>query len=246
MGRQHLSLWSKPWWIREPIWSTWRSSSFFPQGILPYLEKGATRFRLNAFFADKHLLTHMERQYGDYTPVSLSELPRLIHHRLMRVDIALIKITPPNDQGHCSLGVGVDITGDMLQQAKLVIAEVTSHMPWTCGNSQIHMDDIDYWVDCDEPLIQHALLPTDDPVLQQIGQAIASKIEDGETLQVGGETARSVLPYLEHHQKLGFAYRALHRWSDAPHAKGRDQQFSKNRGPGESYCVPWVWQSATV
>ena len=48
----------------------------------------------------------------------------------MPVDVAMVMVTPPDENGMCSLGVSVDYTLEAVKQAKLVIAQVNPQMPW--------------------------------------------------------------------------------------------------------------------
>ena len=46
---------------------------------------------------------------GDYTPVFLSDIPRLFDSGQLPLDVALIHVSPPDEHGMCSFGVSVDI-----------------------------------------------------------------------------------------------------------------------------------------
>ena len=46
---------------------------------------------------------------ADFMPVFLSEIPELIRSRRVRIDVALIQVSPPDAHGYVSLGVSVDI-----------------------------------------------------------------------------------------------------------------------------------------
>jgi hypothetical protein len=41
-----------------------------------------------------------------------------------------------------------------MQNAKMVIAQVNPRMPRTWGDSFVHIDDIDYLVEHEEPLVE--------------------------------------------------------------------------------------------
>ena len=79
----------------------------------------------------------------------------------MPIDVALIMVSPPDEHGFCSLGVSVDMTRAAALSAKLLIAQVNRHMPRTLGNSFIHVREIDYLVEHDEPLLEWPVI--DDP-----------------------------------------------------------------------------------
>ena len=177
---------------------------FLTLGPVPYLELGNKRFRTNTFFVDETLYQFVKEGASDYTPISVSQIPRLVEEEQIRVDVALIKTTPPNEEGLCSLGIGVDMTKVMIEHAKLVIAEVTSHMPWTSGDSLVPSEAIHSWVKNDVPLSNPTVSSSNDEILIQIGQHVAAQIEDGDTLRIGlGETANAVLSHLSQKNHLG-------------------------------------------
>ena len=81
------------------------------------------------------------------TPINLSDIHRLIKSRLLPIQVALIQVTPPDDFGWMSLGISVDITSSAAAAADLVIAQVNPKMPRVQGRSNIHVNDIDYFVE---------------------------------------------------------------------------------------------------
>ncbi len=72
---------------------------------------------------------------GDYTPIHLSDIPRLFNSGQLPLDVALIQVTPPDERGMCSLGVSVDVVKSATENASLVIAQVNPNMPRTLGDS---------------------------------------------------------------------------------------------------------------
>lgn len=79
-------------------------------GIAPYTEpKFKYQFRHDAFFIGDNVRDAVSQGRADYTPIFLSEIPKLFRSGRMHLDVALIQVTPPNVHGFCSLGVSVDI-----------------------------------------------------------------------------------------------------------------------------------------
>jgi acyl-CoA hydrolase len=136
-------------------------------------------------------------------PVFLSEVPQLFRSGVLPLDVALIHVSPPDRHGFCSLGVSVDVTRAAVQTARTVIAQVNPRMPRTHGDGVIHVDDIDYLVDVDEPiheLPEHELTEAE----RSIGRHCAELVEDGATLQLGiGAIPQATFAYLGDHQRLG-------------------------------------------
>jgi acyl-CoA hydrolase/GNAT superfamily N-acetyltransferase len=173
-------------------------------GIAPYAEpKFKHQFRHNAFFIGDNVRDAVAEGRADYTPIFLSEIPKLFRSRRMRVDVAVIQVTPPNEHGFCSFGVSVDIVKPAAETADCVIAEVNPCMPWTLGDSFIHVNDIDVLVENEAP-IPELSYPEADEVARGIGENIARLINDGSTLQMGiGTIPDSILAALVDRRDLG-------------------------------------------
>ena len=174
------------------------------QGDAPYADRRLTRhFRVNSFFISKNVRDVIQDGLGDYTPIFLSDIPRLFTSGQLPLDVALIQVTPPDDRGMCSLGISVDIVKSAAENATLVIAEVNPEMPRTLGNSFISVHDIDVLVPVDKPIIE---VPVPEPSEEnrKIGEYIAALIEDGSTIEFGiGAIPQSVVPFLTDKKNLG-------------------------------------------
>ena len=137
------------------------------------------------------------------TPVNLSAIPRLFKSRMLPIHVALIQVCPPDDFGWMSLGVSVDITLAAAQSADLVIAQVNSRMPRVLGQSFIHVNDVDVFVESDEDILTVDDLP-DMESANAIGRLIARFIEDGSTIQISqGVTSHATLLALSDKNDLG-------------------------------------------
>jgi acyl-CoA hydrolase/GNAT superfamily N-acetyltransferase len=173
-------------------------------GIAPYTQPNFKyQFRHNAFFIGDNVRDAVAEGRADYTPIFLSEIPKLFRSRRMQLDVAIIQVTPPNEHGFCSFGVSVDIVKPAAESADYVIAEVNPCMPWTLGNSFIHVNDIDVLVDNETPILELSY-PEADDVARGIGENIARLIDDGSTLQMGiGTIPDSILASLADRKDLG-------------------------------------------
>jgi acyl-CoA hydrolase/L-amino acid N-acyltransferase YncA len=177
---------------------------YLTTGILPPSEGLATsKYRHRCFFVGTDMREMVNRGTAEYVPVSLSQVPSLISTGRIRVDIALIQVSPPDEFGYVSLGVSVDVVMTAVRYAKLVIAEVNPNMPRTLGDSFIHVNQIHKLVPVDEPVIEFVHAPLDE-IAQQIARYVAEIIEDGSTLQVGlGRIPNETLKYLTNRRDLG-------------------------------------------
>src|ERR1043165_7312298 len=101
-------------------------------GDAPYAHRElAPYFRVNTFFIGENVRDIIQEGLGDYTPIFLSDIPRLFDSGQLPLDVALIQVTPPDADGVCSLGVSVDIVKTATANASLVIAQVNPRMTRT-------------------------------------------------------------------------------------------------------------------
>ncbi|MFH2009119.1 MAG: GNAT family N-acetyltransferase [bacterium] len=173
-------------------------------GEAPYARRQvAAQIRVNSFFIGDNVRELIQEGWGDYTPIFLSDIPRLFQSGLMSLDVALIQVSPPDLRGLCSLGVSVDIVKSAAENAGLVIAQVNPQMPRTLGDSTLHVHDLDVLVDVDEPLIEVVPPePTEDT--RRIGEYVAALVEDGSTMELGiGRIPHAVLEFLAGKRDLG-------------------------------------------
>ena len=173
-------------------------------GMAPYAQKQLTeRFRVNSFFVAENVRDIIQKGMGDYTPIFLSDIPRLFRSGQLPLDAALIHMTPPDERGRCSLGVSVDIVKSAAENAALVIAQVNPQMPRTLGEASVDVLDVDFLVPVDMPILAyHQPEPTE--VTRKIGEHVASLIEDGATIELGiGRIPHAVVDYLKDKHDLG-------------------------------------------
>jgi 4-hydroxybutyrate CoA-transferase len=158
--------------------------------------------RVNTMFISADVREAVGAGRADFTPVFLSEVPRLLREELP-LDVALIHVSPPDEHGFCSYGVEVGVTKTAAEAARMVIAEVNSQMPRSLGDSFIHLSKIDRLVEVDYPLPEFRQ-GEPSAIQQAIGRYIAEMIEDGSTLQTGiGGIPDAVLGSLTDKQDLG-------------------------------------------
>jgi acyl-CoA hydrolase len=173
-------------------------------GPAPYVRpEFAARFRHTAFFIGPNVREAVQEGRADFLPVFLSEIPSLIRSRRVRVDVALIQVSPPDAHGFVSLGVSVDVVRAAVDCAELVLAEVNPHMPRTHGDSSVPLSRIDRLIPVETPLLE---LEPEAPgeVEQAIGRHVATLVPDGATIQVGiGRIPDAVLAALSNHADLG-------------------------------------------
>ena len=173
-------------------------------GVAPYVEaKWGENFRHNALFIGPNVRDAIAQGRADYTPIFLSEIPRLFERGRVPIDVALIEVSPPDQHGYCSYGVSTDVVKPATEAARVVIAEVNAQMPRALGDSFLHVDNINLLVPVDYPILE-TTVGVPDEIARTLGKHIASLIEDGSTLQMGiGTIPDSVLYYLKEKKDLG-------------------------------------------
>ncbi|MEZ5276646.1 MAG: GNAT family N-acetyltransferase [Opitutaceae bacterium] len=173
-------------------------------GEAPYAHTRLSEsFRVNSFFISENVRSVINEGLGDYTPIFLSDIPRLFTQGEIHLDAALIQVTPPDENGMCSLGVSVDIVKSASESAELVIAAVNPHMPRTHGNSSLSIDDLDILVETDTPIIERPPVEVT-PETEQIAEYIAPLIDDGSTLELGiGRIPHALMAFLKDKKDLG-------------------------------------------
>jgi acyl-CoA hydrolase len=161
-------------------------------------------FRPNALFVGANLRQAVADGRADYTPIFLSEIPRLFRDRILPVDVALVHVSPPDSHGLVSLGTSVDATVAAVDCAKVVIAQLNPQMPRTLGDGGVRLERFTAVVEVNEPLFEHMPSDASNEVENAIGRRVAELIEDGATLQMGiGAIPDAVLRALGSHQNLG-------------------------------------------
>ncbi|ABK44301.1 acetyl-CoA hydrolase/transferase [Magnetococcus marinus MC-1] len=173
-------------------------------GETPWAEaKYKNHLRLNSLFLGRGPREAVQHGYADYTPSFLSEVPALFEEGLLPLDVAIIQVTPPDVNGFCSMGVSVDVVSSAVRHAKHVIVQINAFMPRTFGESFIHIDQIDYAVEINTPIVELPVQGTDE-VSQRIGQYVAMLVNDGSCLQLGaGRIPNAILSSLSNHNDLG-------------------------------------------
>lgn len=174
-------------------------------GCADYVDaRYARSFRHRALFAGGNVRQALAEGRADFVPAHLSEIPRLIETRALPVEVALVHVSPPDEHGFCSLGVGVECTKAAAEKARTVIALVNRRMPRSLGDSFIHASRLAQVVEVDRPVLELAGAGRIGETARAIGAHVAELIEDGATLQMGiGEIPDAVLLKLEGKRDLG-------------------------------------------
>jgi 4-hydroxybutyrate CoA-transferase len=115
-----------------------------------------------------------------------------------RIDDLLLVVSPPDERGWVCVGNSVWDAVTSARRARRVIVEISPSIPRTCGDSWLHVSQLDAIVEGDRPrLAAPDPDPADFPDLdRRIAKHVKSLIKDGDTLQLGLGTHTGALPLL--------------------------------------------------
>jgi 4-hydroxybutyrate CoA-transferase len=153
-------------------------------GPAEFAKPGMERsFRFNGFFLGAPTRKAVEEKRGTFTPCFFSEVPRLFKRGILPVDVMLLQVTPPDEEGFCSYGLSGDYTQAATEAAKLVIAQMNKKLPHT-GGIKIHVDALTWIVEQDSAMVELPPARVGE-VEHRIAEHIASLVPDEATLQLG-------------------------------------------------------------
>jgi 4-hydroxybutyrate CoA-transferase len=126
----------------------------------------------------------------DFQPYSLIREHKAADERegeARRIDDLMIVVSPPNERGYVCAGNAVWDAVSSARRARRVIAEESAGVPLTCGDSWLHVSQLDAIVKGDRPRLgspdpDPADLPERD---RRIAENVKSLVGDGDTLQLG-------------------------------------------------------------
>lgn len=117
-----------------------------------------------------------------FHPVRASQVPWLLGE--MGVDVALVRVSPPDRHGFCSLGPSVSYPRGAIRRSRLVIAEIDPSVPRTRGESEVHADEIDMAIESTVPMFEYRRAQPDD-VSRAIAATLVDLLPQRPTVQIG-------------------------------------------------------------
>lgn len=130
----------------------------------------------------------------------LAAIRRLEH---VKPNIFVGAASMPDKHGYVSLSLSNTYEKRMIEVADLVILEINPNMPYTFGDAQVPVSDIDYMVKVDykPPVVTDSPFSEKDAI---IGKYIADMVPDGACIQLGiGGIPNAVAKYLKTKNDLG-------------------------------------------
>jgi acyl-CoA hydrolase len=175
----------------------------------PWTEPGLEGvFRLRDNYATPANRAACHAGKTDYLPLGLYRAYELPDGVERNPDVFLVPVSPPDERGFCSFGPGVWMSPTTARAARLVIAEVQEDFIRTGGENQIHMDEIDLFVEGEAPPGGPSVAPPSEEEVAQVEaictQVAVELVNDGDTLQMGvGTVSASLGRFLDFRNDLG-------------------------------------------
>ncbi|GIM47733.1 4-hydroxybutyrate CoA-transferase [Collibacillus ludicampi] len=137
----------------------------------------------------------------DLIPNHFHQMPQILR-QTARNPIVLAQSSPMDEEGYFSLGTNADYVATFIGEAPIYL-EVNQQMPRSFGQNQVHISQIEGFIEVDRPLHEvHSTTITD--VERRIGEFVAERICDGDTIQAGiGGIPDAVIESLTQHRDLG-------------------------------------------
>ena len=166
-------------------------------------------FEPNSFFVANCVRKAIKEGVGQAIPAFLGEIPFLFRSGQVPLDVTLLNVSEPDEDGYVSYGISADLAFSAAECSKTIIAQVNKYMPRTFGDPVIHVSKIAALVRGDEPLVELPIAVPNE-MERKIGNFIAAEVPDGATLQIGvGGIPNAVLDALKDHKHLGLHTEAM-------------------------------------
>ena len=163
----------------------------------------AGRFRSISLFTGAGLREPVAEGRADFVPIFLSDIPGLFTSGRVKLDAALVQLSPPDRHGICSLGTSIDTARAAVDTAGIVLAEINERMPRTHGYTAVPLERLAAWTASDRDLPGHEALPPSE-VEERIAKHVSPLVNDGACLQLGiGGIPNAVLARLANRRDLG-------------------------------------------
>ncbi len=168
-------------WFREDAMPTW---DLQPQNAVAPKNRKAIADQVADFHPFSMIREHKARDIG--------------RPEGQPIDNLMIVVSPPNAQGWVCVGNACWDAVSSAPRAKRVIAEQSEHVPLTCGDSWLHVSQLDAIVQGDrKPLTA----PDPDPASfsdddRSIAKHLKTLIRDGDTIQIGLGNHTGAMPLL--------------------------------------------------
>lgn len=146
-------------------------------------EESIPHIRVNSWFTSHVSRKAVQNGWADFVPNYFHEVPKLLRD-YWPVDLAGTVVSPMDEHGFFTCSLSVAYTMEAIKKAEKVLVQVNPNAPRTHGNCHIHISEVDFVIECNDPIVELKIPPITE-VEEAIGGHIAALIEDGSTLQLG-------------------------------------------------------------
>lgn len=150
---------------------------------IPIDERYSRKFRLKTFFSGWIASEAISAGRVDLIPSRFSRISGLFKSGAIHIDATFIQISQPDENGYARL-LGVDVERQAMEAANIVVGEVNSQTPRIMGDTLVHMDEFNYFVESTEPPLYIPRWSLED-IFLKIAANIANVIEDGSCISLG-------------------------------------------------------------
>lgn len=139
----------------------------------------------------------------DPIPCHISSIEGLLRQRIIRSDVVMLQLSPPNERGEYSFGLVNDYVRTAMRQARVVVAEINRQLPWVHCDQLLTADDITVAVESDRAPLELPAAPFGE-LERRIAAHLSDLIGDRATLQVGiGAVPEAIMSMLVDRRDLG-------------------------------------------
>ena len=154
-----------------------------PDGLFSFEEEAHLKYRLKTFTVGESIEKNLQRGWIDFVPTHIAEIRHLFVSGAVGVDIAIIQTSPPDKKGNLNLGAVIDVSDIVVKKSPIVVAEINPNVPTTHGETTIPLNDVDFLIESDLPLIEREK-KKHDAIIDTIAWHVSNLIEDGSTLSL--------------------------------------------------------------
>lgn len=121
-----------------------------------------------------------------FSPMLFRDLSRY-YRDFLTVDVAMISVSPPDDEGFCSLGGTAGAVAPVLSAAKKIILEINEAVPFVNGgdDTKVHISRADAIVEAGYRELWSLPNPAPSETDEKIASLLLPHIPDGCTVQLG-------------------------------------------------------------
>lgn len=122
-----------------------------------------------------------------FVPMLLRLLPEM-YRDYLRVDVAVVPVSKPDEQGYCGLGLANFCWKTIMEKARIVIFEVNENMPClqgVDGSHRVSLDEADIIMEGQHGPLCTSSYRTPSEADLQIARNVVAEIPNGATLSLG-------------------------------------------------------------